>query len=208
MWALVKSIILVDWENLVFRYQDMLKNSNLTANPNNIHIEDVFIRNNSIASNLFLDIFRIKYFTSATWDDDKIFDIKKQIWWIDYKNMTNFYTWCQINPYVYKKPKKNEKLKVIDISLAVEAMRMAYLDSIDVIYIISGDGDFIELYSDLMKRWKQVYVWSLSEGLNSEVPHIVDNFIDLDQILFQSPELNWEIISTDSIPPSSPHWLA
>lgn len=72
------------------------------------------------------------------------------------------------------------------MNVAVEAMRMAYSDSVDVIWVISGDGDFIELYQDLMKRGKQVCVAALSSGLNAQVSFNVDRFFLLDQYLFDT----------------------
>jgi len=188
--ALVKAVILVDGENLVMRYQEMLSanKDKLRPKQNNIWEKDVFVWNNQIADLAHVDIFSIKYYTSSIGDDDKIFTLSKKLAEIKYLKSGNFYSGCQISPYIYKKDKQSNKVKIVDINIAVEAMRMAYSDSVDVIFIVSGDSDFIELYQDIMKRGKQVLVAALSSGLHPKVPIRVDRFFDLDTLLFEKIE--------------------
>lgn len=197
--ALVRAILLVDGENLVFRYQEMLKDSSLVPKDNNIFEKDIFVWNQEIQNIFEVDIFRVNYFSSVVGDDTKIKNVKDTLSKINYTPYGNYYRGCQLHPCIYKKEKQSNKSRLVDINIAVEAMRIAYSDSIDVICIISGDGDFLELYQDIMKRGKQVCVASLSSGLNPAIPHSVDRFMPLDKYFFKT-KAEVEALNTKSTP--------
>lgn len=188
--ALVKSILLVDGENLVFRYQEMLKDTSLTPKAEILFEKDIFVWNKYIENIFQVDIFRVNYFSSVVGDESKIKRVKDTLSNVSFNPTGNYYNGCQLHPCIYKKEKQSNKSRLVDINITVEAMRIAYSDSIDVICIISGDGDFLELYQDIMKRGKQVCVAAFSSGLNPAIPHSVDNFFLLDNYFFDKKETN------------------
>jgi uncharacterized LabA/DUF88 family protein len=61
-----------------------------------------------------------------------------------------------------------------DMELAVDVFRM--LDSIDMVVIISGDGDFIPLVRLCQSRGKIVRVIGVEDSTNSELKTIVDAY--------------------------------
>jgi len=63
-------------------------------------------------------------------------------------------------------------------------MRFALSDAIDLVYLASGDGDYLPLVSEVMRHGKQVYVAAFSSGLNAELTHSVDEFFNLDGVFF------------------------
>jgi uncharacterized protein (TIGR00288 family) len=67
-------------------------------------------------------------------------------------------------------------------------MRFAQNPGIDVLYLMSGDGDFLPLIQETMRLGKEVYVAALSSGLNPALRYSVDSFDDLDTIFFPPPK--------------------
>lgn len=92
--ALVKSVMLVDGENLVLRYQEMLNDKNIIKKESNIYIKDSFVWNKQITELFQVDVFRIKYFTSQTGSDEDIETLKKKISQIQYDQSANYYKGC------------------------------------------------------------------------------------------------------------------
>ncbi len=68
-----------------------------------------------------------------------------------------------------------------DVGLAVDAIRMA--TSLDVIILVTGDGDFVPLVEYL--KWglgKQVEVAAFSRTTSSRLKESADNFVELENI--------------------------
>lgn len=110
MSLLKRTMYFVDGENLVFRFQDEVKNGRIPK-EGVIHIPDVFIWHADIVANRFADILRITYYASTIGDDLEIQRIKDRIHSISYT-----FTDGQMNasgelvPRVYKKPKNQQRL--------------------------------------------------------------------------------------------------
>ncbi len=75
-----------------------------------------------------------------------------------------------------------------DVGMAVDAIRMA--KSLDVVVLVTGDGDFIPLVEYL--KWgegKQVECASFGRSSSSKLREVVDTFVDLDEnskVLFKT----------------------
>ncbi|MCG8038560.1 MAG: NYN domain-containing protein [Candidatus Thiodiazotropha taylori] len=187
-----KSVLLIDGENLVFRYQEMLKEGKLPL-KDTIHIENCFVWNSSFLDIFeFNDIIRVAYYTTVVGDEDKVTEVKEKISQSEY----HFVTLAEQNwvgtlvPYVYKKNKNGMKTKSVDINLTIDALRYAYGDSVDQIIIMSGDGDYIPVLREIMGRGKMVQAIALSNGLNPEIKYNVDDLIIIDDYIFSNEELD------------------
>lgn len=127
----------------------------------------------------------MSYYTSAVRDDDAINDLKKKISQIPVQFSTamneDVTTIC---PYVFKKLRSSEKTRNVDINLTIDVMRFAYSDAVDTIHLVSGDGDYLPLIQDVMRRGKEVVVSALSSGLNPRLVDTPDLFISLDSYFF------------------------
>ncbi len=66
-----------------------------------------------------------------------------------------------------------------DVGVAVDAIRMAGF--LDVIVIVSGDGDFAPLVEYLKNQGRQVEVIAFGRSASSDVKKIADDFVDLDE---------------------------
>ena len=64
-----------------------------------------------------------------------------------------------------------------DVGLAVDAIHIS--DILDVVIIVSGDGDFIPLVEYLKHRGRQVELVAFRETTSSKLLEVVDNFVNL-----------------------------
>ena len=88
-------------------------------------------------------------------------------------------------PVVFKKPRQSQKTRNVDIQVVIDVMRFAFTDEVERVYLVSGDGDYLPLLDEVMRRGKQVEVLALSDGLNDKLSHSVDRFYDLDPVFFR-----------------------
>jgi len=66
-----------------------------------------------------------------------------------------------------------------DIGLAIDAIRLASL--VDVIVIVSGDGDFVPLVEYLKNHGQLVEIIAFGKSASSKLKEIADDFTDLDK---------------------------
>lgn len=66
-----------------------------------------------------------------------------------------------------------------DVGMTVDAVRMSGF--LDVIVIISGDGDFVPLTDYLKNQGRQVEVIAFGRSASAELKKAADDFIDLDE---------------------------
>lgn len=77
--------------------------------------------------------------------------------------------------------------KGIDVSIAVEALGLAYADAYDEAVIVSGDGDYVELVEAIKRRGKQVEISMFRNQSAGVLMEYADVFRPLD-------ELSWDRI--------------
>lgn len=66
-----------------------------------------------------------------------------------------------------------------DVGLAIDAVRLA--PSLDVIVLMSGDGDFVPLVEYLKNQGKQVEVMAFGKTASSRLREAADDFFDLSE---------------------------
>jgi uncharacterized LabA/DUF88 family protein len=177
----------IDGENLTMRYQAMLEAGH-KPRADNTHIQDIFVwQPKIIAEAVNLAILRVTYYTYAVGDDIQIKDWCDQIRQVRYGFRETRGDWSgtgYIYPRIFKKNKKSAKRKGVDISITVDALGHTFRDSVDIVYLVTGDGDYLPLIEEIMRNGKQVYLAALSNGLNPNLPNSVDKFFNLDKVYF------------------------
>lgn len=185
--SLPRSILFVDGENIVFRYQAMLAAGRQPI-EGVTHIPDVFVWHKEFIRWYELrKVIRVCFYTSVVGDEVQVTDARRAI------AKTTYYSSAddgamhgQIVPVVFKKPSRSQKTRNVDIQVVIDVMRYAFTDEIDLVYLASGDGDYLPLLNEVMRRGKQVEVLAFSSGLNQELSFAVDRFLSLDDIFFKS----------------------
>lgn len=66
-----------------------------------------------------------------------------------------------------------------DVGMSVDGVRMA--STLDVIVVISGDGDFAPLVEYLKNQGRQVEAMAFGRSASSELKKAADDFVDLDE---------------------------
>jgi uncharacterized LabA/DUF88 family protein len=190
------ALIFVDGENLVLRYQEMLQSGRIPA-PDNVHIPDCFIWNQRVLDDHIWNLKRVSYYTSVIGDDDRVREVRERIAATTFTCRTgvvgvgfntSFTTRTgQIIPFVRKKSTRSRKESVCDISITVDVMRACYRDHAKIIWVFSGDGDFLSLFNEVVHNGKSAYASAFSSGFNEEIRFAVDEFLLLDKYFFQEP---------------------
>ena len=202
--ALVKSIAFVDGENLTLRYQALIREGR-QPKPGTAHIPDVFVWQPNISRLVInTDIIRISYYTSMVGDDDALAATKKSIASNYYSMAGDFYGPCQLHPRVYKKLNKSTKSRLVDINIAIDVTRHAYNNSVDVVYLFSGDGDFVNLVEDAGRSGKRICVAAFSSGLDQRLPVVADRFFVLDDLYFEPVTIATEALGGEAMIPGDP----
>lgn len=97
---------------------------------------------------------------------------------------TRILTVPDLYPKVFHKNKKERKSKGVDIQMTIDILTHVFQNNLDVVYLVSGDGDYKPIIEECIRYGKQVYIAAFSSGLNKSLKNIADVFIDLDPVYF------------------------
>ncbi len=185
----------IDGENLVFRYQDMLRNG-YKPNPAILHEKDVYVWHKDVIRADVGKIIRVNYYTSAQGDEKRILSISEDIKKIGYRyngppvgtggrfgGIRHEDFIGHIFPHVFKKEKKSAKSRLVDISITIDMLHYASRQILDAVYLVSCDGDYIPLIKEVMRKGVKVHLMALSIGLNPKLPISGDEFECIDSLL-------------------------
>jgi len=178
----------IDGENLVFRYQEMLKNG-YEPNPGVLHEKDIYVWHRDVIREDVGNIIRVDYYTSAVGDESKLLSLSEDIKSIEYRyrrasigvggrlaGIRHENSTGHIVPYVFKKENKSLRSRLVDISITIDMLNYASPQNLDKIILISGDGDFIPLIKEVMRKGVRVHIMALSGGLNPKLRISGDEF--------------------------------
>jgi uncharacterized LabA/DUF88 family protein len=171
------------------RFQDMVASGH-TPNRGVIHTLDTFVWHQRFTDNYDYElrkVVRTCYYTSVVGDETRVADIKRQLSQIQFETIGDDGGISgQIVPIVFKKLARSQKTRNVDIQVVIDVMRFAFTDEIERVYLASGDGDYLPLIDEVMRRGKQVEVLAFSSGLNPAIPYSVDRYFSLDPVFFDS----------------------
>ncbi|WP_379978074.1 NYN domain-containing protein [Dokdonia ponticola] len=75
-------------------------------------------------------------------------------------------------------------MTTLPIKMTVDILSHLYNDNFDTLYLVAGDGDYLPLIKEVIRRGKLVYLAFFSRGLNKELLNHVDKYICLDEVYF------------------------
>jgi len=190
--SIPKTFVFVDGENLVMRYQAMV-DAGYIPKKNVSHIQDVFVWHPDVTTWSCMDIQRVTYYTSSSGDDQKIKSLRSEIantlfeYTHEYKENVPDGA-GQLLPRIFHKKSKSQKTRNVDINIVIDMMRAAHLNSTELLFLLSGDGDYLPVIEECMRLGKPIWLCSFSSGLNGALPSAVDLYVSLDDIFFQKPK--------------------
>lgn len=170
----------VDGENFTIRAQNFAKSEgfNLDEGPDyqkdifawfpRLRTLDVILYGRSYGS--YSRPVRTYYYTSVVGDENTIKTVRESIWNLGF------------HPEVFKKSKKQEKAKGVDIALAKDFLSNAFRDNYDVAFLFAGDGDYVPLVEEAKRIGKTVcVVFFSSQGLSNSLKLAADHFLCIEQ---------------------------
>ncbi len=184
-----RAIGFCDGENLVMRFQAMVE-AGAIPKKDVVFEKDCFVWHDGITRWSMFDFIRINYYTSTTGDVPRVDKLKDTISNTGYEFS---YTHdasapdasANLVPHVFHKPRKNIKARNADLQISIDVLRAANLPTLDMIFILSGDGDYIPLIQEAAKLGKEIWLASFSSGLHPKLRHHVDVYCCLDDIFFE-----------------------
>ena len=188
-----KTFVLIDGENLIIRFQDMVS-LGWTPVAGVIHEQDQFVWFRKAIYWSSQEIFRVGYYTTFVGADDELEAFRKRISETPFISTVphKVDTHGTLNPHVFKKSKKGKGTKSVDINMCVDALRHSADPNVSSIMLFTGDGDYIPLIEELMRRGVHVTVRAFSEGCNPKLRYIADDFLELDSQFFSHVPKNAE----------------
>jgi uncharacterized LabA/DUF88 family protein len=183
-----RMMVFIDGENITMRYQAMVEKG-FKPSPKVVHVKDTFVWHPDALQIMYFDILRVSYYTYAVGTDEylkQVCDQLKKFSYISRMSRSDFSDTNYIYPRVFKKNKQSAKRKGVDISITVEALTHTFNNSIDIAYLMTGDGDYIPLINEIIRNGKKVFLAAFSEGLNPALPNSVDIFNTLDKVFFEN----------------------
>ncbi len=175
-------MMFVDGENFTVRAQQFALENQLALREGEHYMRDVFVwmpdvkpREKSVVKEaLPVQEYAIRsyYYTSFSGDDEQRVTVRQAL-----RNMG-------FHPEVFKKIRKNEKAKGVDIALTKDLLSHAFLNNYDVALLVAGDGDYVPLVQEVKRLGKVVYVAFLSGeklGLSQELHLNSDEFFSMNE---------------------------
>lgn len=179
-------MIFADGENLVVRYQAMISTGRVPSDDIS-HIPDILVWHRSFSGLVTMEeVIRATYYTYVVGDDLKVQKVREEIRKLQFTAHRNSTLPRTLMPKVFKKPSRSVSGKGVDIEMTVDVLTNVHESNVDMILLLSGDGDYVPLIREVQRCGKQCYVSAFSDGLNSELPLIADKFYCLDNCAFKS----------------------
>jgi uncharacterized LabA/DUF88 family protein len=184
----LRAIQFIDGENLVARFQAMAEAGH-TPKASVEHQKDVFVWHDGMSKFFERGFTRINYYASVVGDDAEIARVKCRLAAIQYRYdpMLSGGPMLQLVPTVFKKPARSKKTNNVDLQITIDLMRSLHSTDFDVLFLVTGDGDYLPLVQEAMRAGKMVTLAALSSGLNSALPSAVSKFYQLDEVFFNAP---------------------
>lgn len=179
-----RAIIFVDGENLTFRFQSMLDKGRKPKSLIQYEL-DTFVWIPQIVNISTWILTRVSYYTSVVGDDERLKGLAERLASIRYDYSGGF---GFLNPHIFKKQKRGNKTKSVDINLVTDLLRHTYNHSIDEVFLLTGDGDFLPTIHESMRQGLRVTVGAFSSGLDHRLKTQTDEFVDLDTMCFDVDE--------------------
>jgi uncharacterized LabA/DUF88 family protein len=187
--TIAKTIIFIDGENLTYRFQDMMA-AGKNPKPTILHEADTFVWIPEIVNYSAWRLTRVSYYTSIVGDDVRLQQLAEKMAAIRYDYHEGF---GFLNPHIFKKRKRGDKTKSVDINLVTDLLRYTYNNSVDEVCVLTGDGDYLPTIHEVMRQGVRVNVGAFSSGLDVRLRTQSDEFIDLDLMCFAAePQANIE----------------
>ncbi len=181
-----RMMVFVDGENLVFRFQEMLRRG-YVPRDGLFHDPDVAVWDHSFTHLAqFHEILRVTYYTYVVGDEAKVASVRETLRKQTFSTHRASFLPNSLTPCVFKKDAKGRSGKGVDIKLCVDILGHVYRRNTDAVLLMSGDGDYEPLIEEVLRNGVQVFLSAFSDGLNPRLRDVVDALYELDGTTWKS----------------------
>lgn len=175
-----RMMVFVDGENLVFRYQEMVRKG-FVPRDDMKHEPDVFVWLDGFTQlGQQHELIRTTYYTYVVGDDDRVSAMRNRLRSLSFsKHMASLLP-NTLSPCVFKKNQRSRSGKGVDIQLSVDMMSNVFRGNVDSVLLLSGDGDYAPLLDEVKRAGVLVYVSAFSDGFSSALKDRADALYELD----------------------------
>jgi uncharacterized LabA/DUF88 family protein len=179
-----RMMVFIDGENLVFNYQSRLV-SGCIPKDGIQNKKDTFVWHPLTINGDRHEIIRAIYYTFTVGNGEIINEVSNKTKELTFNQDRQSSLPIHLRPAVFKKDKQGKKTKGVDIQITVDILTNLFNDNLDTVLLITGDGDFLPIINEIIRRGKQFYFASFKSGLNKKLLNYVNKYIELDEIYFQ-----------------------
>jgi uncharacterized LabA/DUF88 family protein len=170
-------MLFVDGENLTIQAERFAAKSGITLVEGANYLKETFVwlpgraptnSFNGLRSYLHPYGMRAYYYTSMKADDSRIDAATERLWELGF------------TPQVFKKIRKEDKAKGVDIALTKDMLIHASQNHYEVACLLAGDGDYVPLVEEV-KRFGKIVVCIFfgGNGLSPTLKIACDEFLDV-----------------------------
>jgi len=185
--AMPSAMLFADGENLVARYQALLKSGREPFTDGNNcrvhHQPDVFVWRDDFWVE-HGNVRRATYYTSCIGDDNIRAEVQENIRRF---NLRQRDSWTALTAYVVRRSKNTGRSKGVDIKLTTDFLTHAFNRNMDTAFLMSGDGDFVPMVEEAKRYGVRVIVYAFTSGLSRDLKLASDYFYSLDDVFFNMP---------------------
>ena len=157
----------IDGENLVFRFQEMVKKGREPASGV-VHDPDIFVWHQRATICRQCEIVRATYYTSAVAAPEALDEIRDRIQKLNFDQPHTTGYGGNLSASIFKKDKCSQKSKGVDIQLTTDLLTHSLLNHLDIAFLITGDADFVPVIEQVKRHGKQVQLLGAIERVKSE----------------------------------------
>lgn len=181
-----RMMVFADGENLVFRYQDMLKRGFVPRRDIPVaHLQDIYVWHPMFTCLARQhEILRVTYYTYVGGEVARVADVGNALREQRFEKHFASLLPATVTPCVFSKPHRTRKGKGVDIQLAVDVLSQVFRGNVDSILLLSGDGDYSPLLDEVRRAGLLVYVSAFSEGFSPALKERADEVCLLDGIVW------------------------
>ncbi|MBK9968830.1 MAG: NYN domain-containing protein [Holophagales bacterium] len=177
-------MLFVDADNLLARYQALLREGRVPL-KSVVHKPERLLwslRDETIPLHFNFNVIRATYYVSVAGDEPLLAEVASALRRLPVCPSTDR---ACLFPRVFRKDAGTQKAKAIDTQLAVDAVSHVLHDNLDVLYLLSGDGDFAPVLDVAIRAGKKTWLGAFSRSINPRLLELADEFIDLDRLYFE-----------------------
>jgi uncharacterized LabA/DUF88 family protein len=178
-------MLFIDGDNLLARFQSLLREGR-TPLESVTHVPDRIlwsVTDENVPLQFNFDIIRATYYVSVAGDGPALNEVSAALRKMPVCRSTNR---ARLFPRVFRKDVGTMKAKAIDTQLAVDAVTHILSDNLDVLYLLTGDGDFAPVLEVAIKAGKKTWLGAFSGSVSSRLLDLTDEAISLDRLYFKA----------------------